>query len=183
MEIPPVLIVPGWTNAGPEHWQSLWQIAQPSWRRVEQVDWECPQVQDWLDTLSRYVEQSPTPPLLVAHSLGCIAVVKWAAETHNEVAGAFLVAPADVESNNAPAAIKNFAPIPTQKMRFATHVVVSSDDEFLSLERASDFADWWGSDLTNIGSAGHIATASGYGEWPEGRVLLSRFSNSLNPIE
>ena len=26
---PRVLIVPGWNNSGPEHWQTLWERADP----------------------------------------------------------------------------------------------------------------------------------------------------------
>jgi len=33
---PPVLIVPGWTNSGPQHWQTLWEHEHPEYRRVEQ---------------------------------------------------------------------------------------------------------------------------------------------------
>jgi predicted alpha/beta hydrolase family esterase len=40
------------------------------------------------------------------------------------------------------------------------------------LERARQFAEVWGSEFVNIGAAGHINTASGYGEWPEGLALL-----------
>jgi leucyl aminopeptidase len=36
---PTVLVLPGWQNSGPEHWQSRWQAAHPHWRRVEQADW------------------------------------------------------------------------------------------------------------------------------------------------
>ena len=32
----------------------------------------------------------------------------------------------------------------------------------------------WGAELVDIGNAGHINTASGYGEWPEGERLLQR---------
>ena len=37
-----VLVVPGWQNSGPEHWQSRWQDAHPAWQRVQQADWLTP---------------------------------------------------------------------------------------------------------------------------------------------
>ena len=117
--------------------------------------------------------------MLVGHSLGCIAIVKWALVNQTNVAGAFLVSPADVESDRTPESIQNFAPIPTQKLSFPAQIVASSDDNFLSVERALEFADWWGARVTNIGSAGHIATDSGYGSWSEGQALLANFIATL----
>lgn len=176
---PSVLIVPGWTNSSPGHWQSIWQIANPSWIRVEQSNWDYPQPEDWLTTLDRYICACDSPPVLVGHSLGCITIVKWAIANSVNVAGAFLVAPADIEAVNAPIEIKGFAPIPPEKIRFPTHIVASDNDEFLSSQRALEFAENWGSNLTIIPNAGHIYTASGYGEWLEGRMLLRKFMTSL----
>ena len=180
---PPILIVPGWTNAGPDHWQSIWQRSHPSWIRVEQSDWETPKAQDWLETLDRYVQACTAPPVLVGHSLGCIAIVKWAATSQAEIAGAFLVAPADVESENAPTEIENFAPIPGERLRFPAQIVASRNDEFLSLKRVSDLSEQWGCKVINIGNAGHIATNSGYGKWPEGQLLLANFMQSLSSLD
>ena len=38
----PVVIVPGWRNSGPGHWQTLWAQRLPVARRVEQDDWAKP---------------------------------------------------------------------------------------------------------------------------------------------
>ena len=38
---PQVLLLPGWQNSGPAHWQSLWQ-ARYGYLRVEQHDWMQP---------------------------------------------------------------------------------------------------------------------------------------------
>jgi predicted alpha/beta hydrolase family esterase len=53
-------------------------------------------------------------------------------------------------------------------------VVASSNDEYVSLQRAQYFADNWGSTFINIGNKGHINSASGLGDWPEGYELLQR---------
>jgi predicted alpha/beta hydrolase family esterase len=42
------------------------------------------------------------------------------------------------------------------------------------LDRAQGFAEAWGSEFVNIGAAGHINTASGLGDWPQGFELLQR---------
>ena len=74
-----VLIVPGYNNSGPEHWQSLWERAHPEYRRVMQRDWDSPERHEWVSALDEAIAQAPQPVVLVAHSLGCLAVVHWAA--------------------------------------------------------------------------------------------------------
>ena len=41
-----VLILPGWQNSGPDHWQSRWERTH-SYTRVEQSDWQRPLRGDW----------------------------------------------------------------------------------------------------------------------------------------
>lgn len=73
-----VLVVPGWQNSGPEHWQSQWQAQQPDWQRVMQRDWLTPQLADWVAALDAAIVAATQPVLLVAHSLGCVTVAHWA---------------------------------------------------------------------------------------------------------
>jgi predicted alpha/beta hydrolase family esterase len=39
---------------------------------------------------------------------------------------------------------------------------------------AADWARAWGSQLVDIGDAGHINVDSGHGRWPLGRLLVER---------
>jgi len=172
---PPVLVVPGWQSSGPDHWQSRWERERPGLRRVEQHDWQTPQPRDWVDALDRAILDCEAAPVLVAHSLGCIAVVRWASERGGggaAVAGALLVAPADVERAAAPPEIRAFAPIPTTPLPFRAIVVASTNDPYLDIVRAGTFAASWGAELVNVGEAGHINTAAGHGPWPQGEALL-----------
>jgi len=50
--------------------------------------------------------------------------------------------------------------------------VFSQNDEWVTPARARQFAEAWGSELVDIGAAGHINAASGYGAWPAGLALL-----------
>jgi serine hydrolase len=170
----PVLIVPGWGNSGPAHWQTLWQANEPDWERVMQRDWERPGAVDWLAAIDERVSECPAKPVLVGHSLGSIAIVKWAAIRKGKAAGAFLVAPADVEAFNCPSELRPFAPIPRRPIPFPVHVVASHDDPYVTVARAAEFAKRWGATFSDIGSAGHINTDSGHGAWPEGRALLDQ---------
>jgi predicted alpha/beta hydrolase family esterase len=168
----PVLIVPGWGNSGPAHWQTLWQANEPDWERVMQRDWERPNAVDWLAAIDERVSECAAKPVLVGHSLGSIAIVKWAAIRKGKAAGAFLVAPVDVEASRCLPELRPFAPIPGRSIPFPVHVVASHDDPYMTLARAAEFARRWGATFTDIGSAGHINTDSGHGAWPEGRALL-----------
>ena len=84
-----------------------------------------------------------------------------------------LVAPADVDSpSHTPDAVRNFAPIPTIKLPFASIVVASEDDTFVDFNRAKYFAEQWGSNFVNSGLKGHINSESDLGFWEEGQLLL-----------
>ena len=49
---PRIVIVPGWRNSGPDHWQSLWAHSLPQAERVEQDDWLTPKRADWVQALT-----------------------------------------------------------------------------------------------------------------------------------
>jgi predicted alpha/beta hydrolase family esterase len=144
---PPILIIPGWTNSGPQHWQTLWERAHPEYRRVQQRDWETPARVDWITTLDGAIRATPSPPILVAHSLGCIAIAHWAAAHGHGGAGrvlaALLVAPADVEAPTAREAVHGFRPVPLAPLPFSSVVVASRTDQYLSYERATELARAW----------------------------------------
>src|SRR5256885_7208726 len=67
-----IIIVPGWRNSGPDHWQSLWAQQLPHAERVEQDDWLVPHRDPWVAALEQLVLSRPEPVVLAAHSLGCI---------------------------------------------------------------------------------------------------------------
>ena len=172
-----VLLVPGLFNSGPEHWQSLWEAKHPEYHRVEQKDWETPRCADWVRTLDDFIRSIAPPIVLVGHSSACAAIAHYAVK-HGDgarrVASAFLVGPSDVEAPTYPAGPTGFGPMPLQKLPFPSLVVASTDDPFVTIERAEHFASNWGSGLIKIARAGHINAASGYGRWPEGEVWLQR---------
>jgi uncharacterized protein len=168
-----VLVLPGYGDSGPEHWQSRWEAADPRLRRVAQRDWLEPELDDWVATLEREVSACPMPPVLAAHSLGCILVAHWAQRTRRPIRGALLVAPVDADAV-APVldAIDSFRPVPLVRLPFPSIVVASDDDVYTTRARAEAFARAWGSRFVGLAGAGHINGDSGYGEWPEGRAVL-----------
>ncbi len=174
----PLLVVPGWQNSEDAHWQSLWEKELYA-QRVEQNEWNNPNRNEWVSCLATTVNAQPTPPVIIAHSLGCIAVAILSEMTACKVAGAFLVAPPDLTQKNTPSELVGFLPIPTRKLRFPSCLVASSNDPYCALEKAESFARDWGSQFHAIGAHGHINLASGLGPWPMGLELFDTFVRNL----
>ncbi|WP_309681264.1 alpha/beta fold hydrolase [Polaromonas sp.] len=169
-----VLILPGWQNSGPDHWQSRWQRAH-GYRRVEQHDWMRPLRGDWIARLEEVLLACDEPAVLVAHSLGCIQTAAWAAHSRNtqRVKAALLVAPPDAERDDIRQMLPGWAPVPRQPLPFPSVLFASSNDSFCAPERALQFATAWGAEWNDAGPRGHLNADSGLGDWPEahGRLL------------
>lgn len=167
------LIVPGLGDSGPTHWQSIWQASLPGARRVSQRNWERPSLPDWVMALDRSVQACAQPPVLVAHSLACALVAHWATRLGRRARAALLVAPADVDApERTPPEVRSFRPIPLGRLPFPTTVVASSDDPFVSTERARLFARSWGSHWVLVEGGGHLNAEAELGPWREGQRAL-----------
>lgn len=175
-----ILIVPGYTNSGPDHWQSRWQSKLSTARRVEQAEWSKPVREDWTQTLANAVNEATRPVVIVAHSLGVATTVQAVPQFANRVAGAFLVALPDV-ANPAirPKHLMTFGPYPRDPLPFPSMVAASSNDPFCALDVAEDIAAAWGSLFVHAGDAGHINADSGFGPWPEGSMAFANFLTRL----
>lgn len=167
------LIVPGLGNSGPEHWQTYFQNSGDNFHRIEQHNWDTPTCEEWIEAIEKKVSEFDLSTIvLIGHSLGCSTIAHWAAKYKRQIKGALLVAPSDLEAPEYTFPTKGFTPIPLDKIHFKTIVVASSDDMWVSLDRAIFFADNWGSEFINIGNAGHINVASGHTNWDEGMSIL-----------
>ena len=177
------LIVPGWQGSSDDHWQTHWQNSLPNSARVEQADWLTPRHEDWIAALAEAIAADSTPVILIAHSLGCITVAHWAQRAPqsllNQVRGALLVAPADVERPACAPALRNFAPIPDQTLPFASQVVSSDNDPAVSAPRAMELALQWGAEIGIISGAGHINVKSGHHRWEQGFAYLYRLQTRI----
>ena len=172
MSAAPVLILPGLFNSGPEHWQSRWEAAHPEFTRVMQDDWERPRCADWIARLDAAIRATPDA-VLVTHSSSCALVAHWvAAGGGGRVHAALLVAPSDPEAPSYPEGPTGFAPMPLPRLPFPSIVVASSDDQYVTIDRARLFAESWGGRFVTIGAAGHINSQSSLGDWPAGYSLL-----------
>jgi predicted alpha/beta hydrolase family esterase len=167
-----ILTLPGIGGSGPQHWQSLWE-REYGFTRIEQRDWETPIRADWIANIQKVVlKYDPKDVILVGHSAVCGAIVEWAQQYPTTIKGALLVAPADPEAETFPAGVNGFTPMSLEPLPFPSIVVASSNDYYVTPDRATQFAKAWGSELINIGKAGHINVASGFGRWDEGLEIL-----------
>lgn len=168
-------IIPGLGNSGPDHWQTHFENSGDNFQRIQQTEWDAPDCEDWLNGIEAALAgYDLAEVVLIAHSLGCATVAHWAQRFGKKIKGALLVAPSDIEQPVYSFPSTGFTPIPLDRIGFKTVVVASSNDEWVSMERARFFAEQWGSELVNIGDAGHINAVSGYGVWPAGLELLKK---------
>ncbi len=177
--LPPVLLLPGWQDSGPAHWQTRWEAAHGD-RRVVQDDWWWPRRGDWMARLDEVLladeRLEHSPALLAAHSLGCHLVAAWATHSRHtaRVAGALLVAPPDLDRPDVPPQLAGWRPPVRRALPFPALAVLSRDDPFGDLAATQALGHDWGATVIDAGTRGHMNGDSGLGDWPEGRALLAR---------
>jgi len=79
-----------------------------------------------------------------------------------------------VEAPSYPPGTTGFSPMPKFKLPFPSIIIASSNDEYVTFERAKEFAGNWGSEFINAGELGHINSTSDLGLWPFGYTYLKR---------
>lgn len=169
------LIIPGLGNSGQDHWQTWFENTIPNCKRIEQKEWDAPDLSDWLVAIDEAIAvYEPSSVILIGHSLGCSTIAHWAKHSGKIIKGAMLVAPSDIEAPVYTFPATGFTPIPLDNIPFKTIVVASSNDVWVSAERARYFANCWGSEYINIGDAGHINADAGWGPWEEGIFILKK---------
>lgn len=174
---PLILTVPGLGNSGPGHWQTQWEQDLPDCRRVDLGLWHDPHRNTWVNKINLAVHRSDRPVLLVAHSLGCLAVAWWAEfekPADGKVLGALLVAPPDVEVRPIDRRLTRFAPFPQGELPFPSILVASRNDPYMGIGQARQLARIWGSNFVDAGEAGHLNAESGLGAWTFGKLLLNQ---------
>ena len=141
--------------------------------RVEQEDWDRPDRDAWIGQLSRAVRGAPGA-ILIGHSLGCPLIAHLAAQQPDlPIAGALLVAPADVDADDdLSPQLREFAPMPLARLPFPSVVVASTNDPYVTIARVRCFAAAWGARFVNAGPRHHINVAAGFGPWPAGEKIL-----------
>lgn len=170
----PVLLLPGWLDSGPGHWQTRWAQRHGD-RRVEQSDWTWPRRGDWMARLDEVLLAEPVPVRLAAHSLGCHLVAAWAAHSRHtaRVLGALLVAPPDLDRPDLPPALAPWRPVVRRRLPFPALAVLSDDDPYGVAAITRPLVEAWGCDPVHVvAGGGHLNADSGLGDWPAARAWL-----------
>jgi hypothetical protein len=167
---PPRLVtVPGLHGSEPAHWQSWLERQFARSLRIEQPDWEAPSLEGWARSVGDRLEQERGPFVLAAHSYGCLATVHALARyatlaTH--VVGVLFVAPASPDKF---AACGRLSP---HRLAVPSILIGSENDPWMPAPEAREFASRLGSAFVNLGAAGHINTAAGFGPWPRAKFFV-----------
>jgi predicted alpha/beta hydrolase family esterase len=175
--------IPGLHNSGEDHWQTHFEKQRPSeFKRIIQENWDEPDCERWIDRIDLELQgMDHSNLILIGHSIGCIAIVKWFEKYRRLIKGAMLVAPSDSERDGYPTYISGFTPIPNFKLPFPSIVVASTDDHVTDPKRSHELAENWGSKLILLENAGHIEPKSGFGKWDFGFELLNTLeTGSIN---
>lgn len=73
-----ILVLPGWQDSGPQHWQSLWLKKYPNAVKVEQKNWMHAKKEDWVAGLNNAIQKyKDNDVVLVGHSLACATIAHW----------------------------------------------------------------------------------------------------------
>jgi uncharacterized protein len=160
-----LITVPGLHGSEGAHWQTWLERQMPGARRVEQDDWNAPHLDTWSDAVRDTLARVGGPVVLAAHSFGCLATAHALAR-HSRVAlranvlGVLFVAPA------SPFRFRFAGPFDARRLDVPSLVVASVTDPWMPIDEARTLAQRWNSAFVNLGDAGHINTAAGYGAWP-----------------
>jgi predicted alpha/beta hydrolase family esterase len=104
----------------------------------------------------------------------------WLARNPGLVRGALLVAPPDRFGAQFPAAASTFQLAEPGVLGVPALVIASANDPYCALGTARGLAAAWGAGFVEVGSLGHINSASNLGAWPAGREILDEFAVSLS---
>ena len=82
------VIIPGLGNSGPEHWQTWFESQGPEFHRIQQQEWDAPDLDDWLMNIEHALEgQDLSQVVLIGHSLGCSSIAHWAKRYGHTIKG------------------------------------------------------------------------------------------------
>ena len=169
------VIVPGVGGSEHAHWQSWLQRQLMSCSRVQQADWNQPILEDWIAQFVKTAAPVQEDLQIVAHSFGCLTAAAALAqhpELCSKVSNLILVAPANParfgDAGFARSSRNDYAAYFHQlKINAPAAMIISENDPWLAFDDAQRLAQSWQLQPVNLGLAGHINTASGYGPFPE----------------
>lgn len=181
-----VFLIHGFNGSPQNHWFP--------WLRTELVanhfevfapampDPEAPIAKDWIEIISDWVGIPDENTILVGHSLGCIAVVRYLESLKNgkKIAGAIFVA--GFSGNTEPPELKTFWDNPIDFEKVKEHggkmfSIFSDNDEVVPMEKSFDFGKKLGAKLLLEKGKGHFTSVDGVKSLPIVMECVLRSSN------
>jgi predicted alpha/beta hydrolase family esterase len=173
------LLVPGRGIPGPDHWLRRWADSHPAYRWAPAPPEPPLVLRERVAALHATVGESAEPAILIAHSAGCIAAVRWAADHTGPVRAALLVTPPYIDGAEPDVAGDLPWTVPRGRLPFPAVLVASRTDPYTSFAQFERFAADWGAELVDAGDVGHLDTATGFGPWPDGERLVSELEGLI----
>ena len=174
---PRVVTVPGLHGSDGAHWQSWLERQFAHSLRAQQADWDAPDLATWSGALAALLARERGPFVLAAHSFGCLVAAH--ALLHDasgaEVVGALLVAPANPEK------FRFAGTLHARRLALPSILVGSETDPWMPLAGARELAQQLGSAFVNLGDAGHVNPAAGFGPWPRAKYFVDTLVRSAAP--
>jgi serine hydrolase len=185
VQLPTVLIVPGLRDHVAGHWQTLLTAELPRVRTVPPMGREDLDCAAKVAAIEREAQAVDGPLIIVAHSGGVVMLAHWARQTTRSVVGALLATPPDFEQP-MPAGYPTlealrtggWLPVPREPLPFRSIVAASRNDPLAGYERVAEMAMNWNSALVDLGEAGHLNPASGYGSWPRAHEFIEELAGT-----
>jgi uncharacterized protein len=177
-EVPYVLLVHGYADAGRGHWQN-WLAGELAGQGgsvdiPEFADPAAPELGAWLAELRDHLAVAPrdVERVVLAHSWGALLWLHHAARgcrPEHRVDRVLLVAPPGPDWEQPEVIGFQPAPADAAGLRYAaprTRLVVGDDDPACPVPYAKELAAALDVDLDVVHRAGHLNSAAGYGPWP-----------------
>ena len=176
-----VLVVPGLHESGPAHWQSWLQRQSRHALRVQQHDWDEPDLDRWAARIAATLAgQPPARWIAVAHSFGCLALARHLAraasappDPRRPIRAALLVAPADPRKFSAEPLL------PAGRLPLRSTLIGSETDPWMTGNEARRWAGVWGARFISLGDAGHINAEAGFGPLPQAQAVVADMTHRL----
>jgi hypothetical protein len=179
---PPRLVtVPGLHGSEGAHWQTWLERQFPRSLRVEQTNWDAPDLDRWAQSVNDLLARQRGPFVLAAHSFGCLAAAHALQQRAQRASSADVVGVLFV----APASPRKFAfagAFEAARISVPSILIGSETDPWMPLAGARELAQRFGSAFVNLGDAGHINTAAGFGPWPRAKYFVDTLAHCAAPL-
>ncbi|PWC10148.1 alpha/beta hydrolase [Brenneria roseae subsp. americana] len=168
-----MILVPGLRDSDEEHWQSHWEKRFPDWQRIRQREWYQADLDRWVLAIRRELANCMRPAVLIGHSFGALASCYVVQQGMEGIAGVMMVAPAE------PMRFEIEERIQATRLSVPSLTFASHNDPLMTFSRAQRWSDEWGSELVDVGEAGHINAEAGFGRWEYGLNRLATFTETI----